>query len=377
MTWIRNFICKLKDNTISILFWMAIFVLLTISNASFDLILSVIISSVLTLGMMVVVVVSKKLLIPRLYKWFAVFLLVSIVFIALFARVSSVVLDEVTFSYIDRTGMKHQDEKSLLDIELPSETKSFFEEHNRMEQERLSLSSAWKAFILYVGAFVFSLMTFYRKRAEEIETQRTHLLQEKMQMELNFLRSQINPHFLFNALNNIYSMIYTGDKHAADCVLSLSEMLRYVTYESKENRILLSGEVVYLENYIEFQRYSYEEDINVTFEKNLKSEQIYIAPMLLQPFVENAFKYSGISQQEKDAFIHIKLDADNDKIVFYIENSIRKTKKEDKTKRGIGIENVKKRLDLLYLNNYSLNIDEDSAIYKLTLYIDLTADIVC
>lgn len=172
-------------------------------------------------------------------------------------------------------------------------------------------------------------------------------------------------------------MIYTGDKHAADCVLSLSEMLRYVTYESKENRILLSGEVVYLENYIEFQRYSYEEDINVTFEKNLKSEQIYIAPMLLQPFVENAFKYSGISQQEKDAFIHIKLDADNDKIVFYIENSIRKTKKEDKTKRGIGIENVKKRLDLLYLNNYSLNIDEDSAIYKLTLYIDLTADIVC
>lgn len=377
MTWIRNFICKLKDNTISILFWMAIFVLLTISNASFDLILSVIISSVLTLGMMVVVVVSKKLLIPRLYKLFAVFLLVSIVFIALFARVSSVVLDEVTFSYIDRTGMKHQDEKSLLDIELPSETKSFFEEHNRMEQERLSLSSAWKAFILYVGAFVFSLMTFYRKRAEEIETQRTHLLQEKMQMELNFLRSQINPHFLFNALNNIYSMIYTGDKHAADCVLSLSEMLRYVTYESKENRILLSGEVVYLENYIEFQRYSYEEDINVTFEKNLKSEQIYIAPMLLQPFVENAFKYSGISQQEKDAFIHIKLDADNDKIVFYIENSIRKTKKEDKTKRGIGIENVKKRLDLLYLNNYSLNIDEDSAIYKLTLYIDLTADIVC
>ncbi len=377
MTWIRNFICKLKDNTISILFWMAIFVLLTISNASFDLILSVIISSVLTLGMMVVVVVSKKLLIPHLYKWFAVFLLVSIVFIALFARVSSVVLDEVTFSYIDRTGMKHQDEKSLLDIELPSETKSFFEEHNRMEQERLSLSSAWKAFILYVGAFVFSLMTFYRKRAEEIETQRTHLLQEKMQMELNFLRSQINPHFLFNALNNIYSMIYTGDKHAADCVLSLSEMLRYVTYESKENRILLSGEVVYLENYIEFQRYSYEEDINVTFEKNLKSEQIYIAPMLLQPFVENAFKYSGISQQEKDAFIHIKLDADNDKIVFYIENSIRKTKKEDKTKRGIGIENVKKRLDLLYLNNYSLNIDEDSAIYKLTLYIDLTADIVC
>lgn len=377
MTWIRNFICKLKDNTISILFWMAIFVLLTISNASFDLILSVIISSVLTLGMMVVVVVSKKLLIPHLYKWFAVFLLVSIVFITLFARVSSVVLDEVTFSYIDRTGMKHQDEKSLLDIELPSETKSFFEEHNRMEQERLSLSSAWKAFILYVGAFVFSLMTFYRKRAEEIETQRTHLLQEKMQMELNFLRSQINPHFLFNALNNIYSMIYTGDKHAADCVLSLSEMLRYVTYESKENRILLSGEVVYLGNYIEFQRYSYEEDINVTFEKNLKSEQIYIAPMLLQPFVENAFKYSGISQQEKDAFIHIKLDADNDKIVFYIENSIRKTKKEDKTKRGIGIENVKKRLDLLYLNNYSLNIDEDSAIYKLTLYIDLTADIVC
>ncbi len=377
MNWIGIFVSKLKVNTLPVLFWIAVFVLLTISNASFDLILSVIISAILTIGMLIVVMVSKLLLIPRLYKWFALFLLTSILFLAIFARVSSFILDEVTISYIDKTGMKRQEEKSLLDIELPSETKSFFEERGMMEKERLSLSTSWKAFILYVGAFVFSLMTYYRKRAEEIETQKAHILQEKMQMELNFLRSQINPHFLFNALNNIYSMIYTGDKHAADCVLSLSEMLRYVTYESKENRILLSGEVVYLENYIEFQRYSYEEDINVTFEKNLKGEQIYIAPMLLQPFVENAFKYSGISQQEENAFIHIKLDADNDKIVFYIENSIRKTKKEDKTKKGIGIENVKKRLDLLYLNNYSLNIDEDSAIYKLTLCIDLTADMVC
>ena len=170
-------------------------------------------------------------------------------------------------------------------------------------------------------------------------------------------------------------MIYTGDQHAADSVLSLSEMLRYVTYESKESRILLSGEISYLENYIEFQKFSYEGEINVVFEKDILSDTILIAPMLFQPFVENAFKYSGIGQ-DKDAYIRISLSSDNYKLMFSIENSKKKISYSDKELKtnGIGIENVKKRLDLMYPNRHSLIIDDKGVSFRMNMSIELDND---
>jgi sensor histidine kinase YesM len=266
-----------------------------------------------------------------------------------------------------------------LDIQLPAETKPFFEEQEYSEtsgeNSRLYISSLWKTVILYFGSFLLSLITYYRKRTSEVEEQQALLMQDKVKMELNFLRSQINPHFLFNALNNIYSMIYTGDQHAADSVLSLSEMLRYVTYESKESRILLSGEISYLENYIEFQKFSYEGEINVVFEKDILSDTILIAPMLFQPFVENAFKYSGIGQ-DKDAYIRISLSSDNYKLMFSIENSKKKISYSDKELKtnGIGIENVKKRLDLMYPNRHSLIIDDKGVSFRMNMSIELDND---
>ncbi|MCQ2209544.1 MAG: histidine kinase [Paludibacteraceae bacterium] len=353
---------------IEALVWLAVFLLLTISNISYDLLLSVELSAILTFGMFIISIVCHYFLIPRFYKdsKYLIFISLSLLFVAGISWLSSYVLDSVSTSYL--ASLAPENEQSLLDIQLPSETKPFFEEPIETEDSHIHLSSLWKSIILYVGSFFLSLLMYYRRKTEEIEEQQSLLRQENVRMELNFLRSQINPHFLFNALNNIYSMVYTGDSHAADSVISLSEMLRYVTYESKESRILLSGEISYLDNYIEFQRFSFEGDINVIFEKDIKSDMIYIAPMLFQPFVENSFKYSGIGI-DKDAFIHISLTADVDDLSFQIINSKKKMISEN-TKTGIGIENVRKRLELIYPGRYQLEF-HNTDVFKLNLHIQL------
>ncbi|MBR0501881.1 MAG: histidine kinase [Paludibacteraceae bacterium] len=361
---------QLRNYGVEAFVWLAVFLLLTISNVSYDLILSVELAAILTFGMFLISIICHYILIPYFYKdnRYVFFVLVSLLFIAGVSVLSSSVMDVVTSSYME--SLIDENEQTLLDIKLPSETKPFFDEQPaEQEASHIHLSSLWKSIILYIGSFFLSLVMYYRKRTKDAEEQQSLLLQENVRMELNFLRSQINPHFLFNALNNIYSMVYTGDSHAADSVISLSEMLRYVTYESKESRILLSGEISYLDNYIEFQRFSFEGNVDVTFEKNIKSNAIYIAPMLFQPFVENSFKYSGIGQ-DKDAFIHITLEADQKDLSFQIINSKKKSIAEN-AKTGIGIENVRKRLELIYPNRYQLVFHDQGTTFQLNLHIQL------
>ena len=358
-----------KRNIAETSVWIAVFSLLTFSNISFDLFLSLKLAALLTAGMFVVTMVNRVFLFPHflMKNRMIFFILLASIIIALLTFIVYHFEDAVVSSHYTETVFE---DNALLDIRLPSESRAFFEDEEESSEARLFLSSKWKVLILLTGAMMVSVMLQYREHTEKIEEQRTSILQEKIQLELNFLRSQINPHFLFNALNNIYSMVYTGDKNAADSVLTLSEMLRYVTYGSKEKQIPLSGEINYLENYIEFQRYSHENDINVTFMKEISPEEIFIAPMLLQPFVENAFKYSGIGL-ESNAYVRFHLKANAHELIFTVENSKRVVKREQKHIKGIGIENVKKRLDLMYSGKYSLNIDETDNNYNLKLTIKL------
>ncbi len=359
-----------KRNIIELSVWIAVFTLLTFSNISFDLFLSLELAAVLTAGMFVTTLVNRLFLFPYLLmkNRLVLFTLLASFVVAVFTFLVYNLEDSTVSTHYAETVF---DDNALLDIRLPSENRSFFEEESESSEDRLFLSSKWKALILLSSAMMVSVLLQYRKRTAEIEEQRSSILQEKVQLELNFLRSQINPHFLFNALNNIYSMVYTGDKNAADSVLTLSEMLRYVTYGSKEKQIPISGEINYLENYIEFQRYSHENDINVTFEKEISQEEIFIAPMLLQPFVENAFKYSGVGIEE-NAYVKFLLKANSQMLNFHAENSIRAIKREQKHIKGIGIENVRKRLDLMYSGKYTLDIEETDNIYNLNLTIKLS-----
>lgn len=361
-----------KRHILEISVWLAVFALLTFSNISFDLFLSLELAALLTAGMFLITLVNRTLLFPLfLAKNRMALFIISAILLVASLTVLVYHLEDATLSAHDTETVYEDD--ALLDIRLPSETRAFFEEEEETSADRLFLSSKWKVMILLTGAMLVSTLLHYRKRTEEMEEQRVSMLQEKVQLELNFLRSQINPHFLFNALNNIYSMVYMGDKNAADSVLTLSEMLRYVTYGSKENRISLNEEINYLENYIEFQRYSHEKEINVTFDKEISPESIFIAPMLLQPFVENAFKYSGIGIEE-NAFVNFKLIADARHLQFIAHNSKRSVKREQKHIKGIGIDNVRKRLDLIYPSQYTLDIDEEDNYFNLELTIQIAND---
>lgn len=358
-----------KQHILELSAWIAVFTLLTFSNISYDLLLSVELAALLTISMFLITLVNRLVLFPYFLSKhrMVLFTALSIVLIVGFTFLTNS-MEEATIS-AHSPEMVYEDD-ALLDIRLPAETHAFFEDEEDNTEERLKLSSQWKVLLMLSGAMLVSILIHYRKIATEMEEQRVSILQEKVQLELNFLRSQINPHFLFNALNNIYSMVYTGDKKAADSVLTLSEMLRYVTYGSKENRISLSEEISYLENYIEFQRYSHEKEINVTFEKEVQQSHIFIAPMLLQPFVENAFKYSGIGIEE-GAFVRFKLHTDSEHLVFTSQNSKRSVKREQKHIKGIGIDNVKKRLDLIYPGNYTLDINDTDDAFNLELTIKI------
>ena len=184
--------------------------------------------------------------------------------------------------------------------------------------------------------------------------------------ELTNLRSQINPHFLFNALNSLYATALTenSDK-TADGIQKLGDMMRFMLHENNHDCIPLSSEVAYLRNYIDIQRMRLDETQNIEIRVNIQEpdKEIYIAPMLLNPFIENAFKH-GISLQNP-SWIYITLTLDSGNVYFKVHNSIHKQTGSDpeKDNAGIGLENVEKRLKLIYPDRYQLHIQKSAQDY--------------
>ncbi|MCF0180062.1 MAG: histidine kinase [Bacteroidales bacterium] len=194
--------------------------------------------------------------------------------------------------------------------------------------------------------------------------------EEKMHQELKYLRAQIKPHFLFNALNCIYSLTLAQDEKAPDCVLKLSEMLRFVIDDCRADVVPIAKEVAYINNYIDFQKITMENEPNITFDCSIEDEQFLIPPMLFQPMVENCFKHSRIIQDPK-AWIKISLKEKNNHIFFETENTKHKSSNnlKDEERTGIGVSNVKHRLDLIFGNDYSFIVNDDEKTYKTKLYI--------
>ena len=187
--------------------------------------------------------------------------------------------------------------------------------------------------------------------------------EEKLQAELLFLRSQINPHFLFNALNNIYSLSYLKSEKAPESILQLSHMLRYVIEDCKDEYLPLSSEIEYLENYISFQKTRSPRDLNISFDHANADGSLFISPLLFLPFVENSIKYSRIAEVD-DAYVKIVLKTEKNKSIYFeIENSI--SEKTVASGLGTGINNAKKRLALIYPNTHSLQIDAEERVYRI------------
>ncbi|WP_272149578.1 sensor histidine kinase [Tenacibaculum aiptasiae] len=189
---------------------------------------------------------------------------------------------------------------------------------------------------------------------------------KKTKAELSLLKSQINPHFFFNTLNNLYGLTVEKSDNAPNVVLKLSDMMRYTIYMGKKDAVLLKDEIEYLKNYIELHEIRYQKKVDILF--NYYNEVDYkIAPLLLIIPIENAFKH-GVERITENAYIHINLRTNNNTIYFEIENNF--DAQEPHHKIGIGLDNLKQRLQLLYPNKHNLRIEINNSIYKLGLKIE-------
>jgi len=193
--------------------------------------------------------------------------------------------------------------------------------------------------------------------------------QSQLNSEIKYLRHQIQPHFLFNTLNNIYSLIDSAPNTAKTSIHSLSKMMRYLLHESTTDRVPLAKEVDFLEHYIDLMQLRISN--NLTLEKNLPviNQPIQIAPLLLISFIENAFKH-GINSTQP-SFIKINLTIENDTIIYVVENSSFPEKNKI-TDSGIGLSNLRKRLELLYADKFDLDENKDNNIYTAKLIINFT-----
>jgi sensor histidine kinase YesM len=213
----------------------------------------------------------------------------------------------------------------------------------------------------------FKILKHNYKSLDEKKTLENKFLQTQLQLkeqELKFLKMQIHPHFLFNTLNTLYGFALKKSDEAPEMILKLSNLLDYILYQVDKPLVRLQDEVQHIKNYISLEKLRFQEGLQINFNEDLIVEKIEIAPMLLLPFVENAFKH-GI-QVDGVVTVNISLKIDENELRFTIENS---TTKKEHSKNGIGLDNIKKRLEMLYPNKHTLGILEEEKLFKVNLQI--------
>jgi len=191
--------------------------------------------------------------------------------------------------------------------------------------------------------------------------------------ELQFLNSQINPHFLFNNLNNLYAFALENSPKTPEIILQLSSILRYMLYDCRDQTVLLSKELDNLNDYVQLSELQLGDEGRVTFNLDGDPETLRITPLILMVFVENAFKHAPASQLG-EVQINISVRISNNTLSFYCENNYSEHTNTDNLSKGIGLKNVKGRLDLSYPDRYKLNIETKNNWYKVFLQIDLSDD---
>lgn len=217
--------------------------------------------------------------------------------------------------------------------------------------------------ILTISAIIRTLTEFYNNQQNKLiaETHRTNT-------ELIYLRKQTNPHFLFNSLNSIYSLAHKKSDLVPDAIVTLSELMRYMLYETDNKTVALEKEINYIQNYIELQKLRLNDIEDIVINVHGDTRNKFIEPLLLISFVENAFKYG--TDYKGAAHVKIKIFINENSLDFWIENTIEDYRK-DPDNSGIGLVNIKSRLDLLYPNAHELNINQDNQYYRVHLNLKL------
>lgn len=224
-------------------------------------------------------------------------------------------------------------------------------------------SGFWDNFVYGLCCTVIASMLYITQKWSEQEEKVKNTQINQLQTELKYLRSQINPHFLFNGLNTVYGYIDMGNRQARDMMVQFSDLLRYNLYEADVDLIELDKEVKYLRNYVALQKARSNDNVQVTLTINYKNGSVKIAPLIFMAFVENAFKYASRGDQVINT-ITVSLTEDEGRINFICENSFEEL---ESTPGGIGLNNAVRRLDLLYKDRYQLDIKKEQNIYSVHL----------
>jgi sensor histidine kinase YesM len=224
--------------------------------------------------------------------------------------------------------------------------------------------------LIYISSLPMMFKLYQQQHLQEKRA--TQLVEQKLGAELKILKNQLHPHFLFNTLNNLYGMVLTQHPQAAEVVVRLSNMMSYMLYDCERPQIDLEKEIENLQNYVELEKIRYGKRLEFSFELGGEVAGKRIAPLLLLPFLENAFKH-GAETDETKAWIRINLWVENGSLTYLVENSIPTIATEEtmpKTQSGVGLANVHKRLALLYPDSHELEITRNDT-YLVTLKLNL------
>lgn len=343
---------------VQILIWMLVWLTLTVflTNSEENIPRIVRRSTINIIGIAIIVVVNLLVLLPKIYfkKRIALYIIAAcalLVLVNLFLH-----SDYSPFSYWDYGRITNRPPPDPPRGGPGPRPSSFF-----------WMARSIPLLLTLLGSTLVEVSRF----ANLQEKQAIQSSKEKLETELKFLKSQINPHFLFNALNNIYTLTVIKSDVAPESLLRLSEMLRYMLYDSNEEKVPLSKEIAYLKNYTELFLLKDSRGLDITLELDESRPDLPVAPLLFIPFIENAFKHSKIEDRES-ASVRIELQTGEQHITFSVLNTVPAAEFAKDHVGGIGLVNVRQRLDLLYPNRHELTIDQQTDHFHVTLNIDLS-----
>ena len=231
-------------------------------------------------------------------------------------------------------------------------------------EERMTIQSYFKWNFLYAIWFlIISSMLFFTQKWSQQRQQVKNIQINQLQTELKYLRSQVNPHFLFNGLNTIYGSINKENQQARDILLQFADLLRYNLYEADVDWVELEKETVYLQNYVALQRARSDSNLQISLDISVEDKTVKVAPLIFLSFVENAFKFSTRDDNRANTVI-IRLKQSGNRIDFTCSNSY---DEQEPATGGIGLSNVARRLALLYKDHYTLDIKQEQSIYTVHL----------
>jgi len=220
----------------------------------------------------------------------------------------------------------------------------------------------WASAPIFASTIIWIVINFIRTLQKEVV-----LNEEKKKAEIQFLKSQINPHFIFNTLNNIYSMVFRKSEQALPAIEKLSEIMRFTTYETQKELIPIDSELKYIESYIELEKIRNTKEIYISLQLEIEDKNQFIPPYLLLPFIENCIKHGVLDDSENPVLFHIQ--SNRKTILIEVKNRINKKLKDAHS--GIGLTNLEKRLEYYFPNRHVFKITNDGSYFESYLEIQL------